>query len=154
MHAEVHDGTVVEVWTSLPKAWRNISGFDLLTDQQLEDLGWAGSPGVRFVPVIENDQPTECRCCYVISGPTYTFNEDAMQAEQVWTVTAKPTADAWNCLRGQRNNKLRLTDWTQLADSPLSAAKKAEFAQYRQALRDLTLQSDPKSVVWPTEPTV
>lgn len=30
------------------------------------------------------------------------------------------------------------SDWTQLPDSPLSAEKKAEWAAYRQALRDLS----------------
>lgn len=154
MHAEVHHGAVVKVWSSLPLAWGNISGFHLLTAEQLLDLTWAGAAGVSFVPVVEQPYPSDCRCCYVISGPTYTFDAQTSTAQQVWTVTAKPDADAWSCLRSQRNGKLRATDWTQLADSPLTSERKAEYAQYRQALRDLTLQPDPKTVIWPTEPTL
>ena len=40
-------------------------------------------------------------------------------------------------LRSVRTRELSRTDWTQLPDSPLSDSKKAEWATYRQALRDL-----------------
>ena len=46
----------------------------------------------------------------------------------------------WDELLENRNNKLIASDWTQLPDSPLSAEKKAEWAAYRQALRDLPQQ--------------
>ena len=53
----------------------------------------------------------------------------------------------------QRLYLLRQSDWTQLADVPLSAEKKAEWNTYRQALRDITLQEGyPFNVVFPTEP--
>lgn len=41
-------------------------------------------------------------------------------------------------LRSIRNNLLQQCDWTQLPDSPLTDAKRAEWATYRQALRDIT----------------
>lgn len=40
-------------------------------------------------------------------------------------------------IRQQRNLKLSECDWTQLSDAPISSEKKQEFAEYRQALRDL-----------------
>ena len=40
-------------------------------------------------------------------------------------------------VRQQRTQLLILTDWTQLPDSPLTDAKKAEWATYRQQLRDM-----------------
>ena len=43
-----------------------------------------------------------------------------------------------------RNRKLKNSDWTQANDSPLSDTKKAEWATYRQALRDLTKTVTPK----------
>jgi hypothetical protein len=36
-----------------------------------------------------------------------------------------------------RNARLLQSDWTQAVDSPLSDTKKAEWATYRQALRDM-----------------
>ena len=41
-------------------------------------------------------------------------------------------------MREERDYLLLLSDWTQVNDSPLSAEKKAEWATYRQELRDLT----------------
>jgi hypothetical protein len=40
----------------------------------------------------------------------------------------------WDQIRAWRNQQLALSDWTQLADSPLD---KQAWATYRQALRDL-----------------
>lgn len=49
-----------------------------------------------------------------------------------------------------RNAELASTDWTQVSDSQ---ADKAEWAAYRQALRDLPAQNkDPKKIVFPTRP--
>lgn len=50
--------------------------------------------------------------------------------------------------RSIRNQKLRDTDWTQLSDVPLSIQCKADFAVYRQALRDL----DMLNPAWPEIP--
>ena len=50
-----------------------------------------------------------------------------------------------------RNDLLKLSDWTQLPDCPIS--NKREWAVYRQALRDITSQSGfPFVVNWPTQP--
>lgn len=53
-------------------------------------------------------------------------------------------------IRAKRNQLIAETDWTQLTDSPLSEDKKAEFAQYRQALRDLpqTMDLETDEIVW------
>ena len=59
-------------------------------------------------------------------------------------------------LRNIRNNLLNHSDWTQMPDSPLSDSKKAEWATYRQQLRDLpssyTDDDDLNSIVFPTKP--
>ena len=43
----------------------------------------------------------------------------------------------WDELREKRDRRLAASDWTQMADSPLSDSKKAEWATYRQALREI-----------------
>jgi hypothetical protein len=55
-------------------------------------------------------------------------------------------------LRNQRNFLLKESDWTQFPDSPLTTEKKAEWALYRQALRDLPSNANINNVVFPTEP--
>jgi len=39
-------------------------------------------------------------------------------------------------MRQKRDGLLAESDWTQMADSPLSNSKKSEWATYRQQLRD------------------
>lgn len=56
-------------------------------------------------------------------------------------------------VRAIRTNKLYDCDWTQLADAPITEAKKAEWVSYRQALRNLPASiTDPFDVTWPTKP--
>lgn len=56
-------------------------------------------------------------------------------------------------MRGLRYALLAGCDWTQLPDAPVSPEKKEEWAEYRQALRDITDEfPDGENVVWPTRP--
>lgn len=56
----------------------------------------------------------------------------------------------WDFVRQKRNHLLSESDWTQLSD--VSLVKKEAFAQYRQALRDVTNQPDPFTIQWPQMP--
>lgn len=58
----------------------------------------------------------------------------------------------WINIRRERNNRLSACDWTQLADAPLADAEKSVWAEYRQALRDITKAVNPFEVIWPSEP--
>lgn len=56
---------------------------------------------------------------------------------------------------GQRNLLLVVSDWTQLADVPLTPEQKAEWAAYRQQLRDITDQPGfPENINWPIKPGI
>ena len=59
-------------------------------------------------------------------------------------------------LRLKRDTLLTESDWTQVNDSPLSDTKKAEWATYRQELRDLPSSHQSTTnfddVVFPTQP--
>lgn len=78
---------------------------------------------------------------------------------QAWIVTdrtaeeiAQIEADQWANIRSERNAKLAACDWTQLSDAPISNIEAQEWASYRQALRDITTQTDPFNITWPQEP--
>ena len=59
----------------------------------------------------------------------------------------------WDAVIDKRNRRLQASDWTQIPDSPLTDAKKTEWATYRQKLRDLpATESDYDNPTWPTEP--
>lgn len=46
----------------------------------------------------------------------------------------------WDEIYTKRNLRLQGSDWTQFPDSPLTEEEKAEWAVYRQALRDISLK--------------
>lgn len=62
---------------------------------------------------------------------------------------ARAAEEYWQEIRRIRNSKLSDCDWTQLPDAPVDTAA---WEVYRQALRDITLQSDPFNIVWPEPP--
>lgn len=73
---------------------------------------------------------------------------------EIWQYSSEAL---YSLIRQQRDIKLYSCDWTQLADAPLTANKKQEWATYRQELRDLP-QNQPnltslEEVVWPVPPT-
>jgi hypothetical protein len=68
-----------------------------------------------------------------------TYSQEVIQTE-------------WYMIRVQRNYLLSLCDWTQLSDVNLSIEEKQAWSTYRQALRDVTDQSDPFNITWPQKP--
>lgn len=61
----------------------------------------------------------------------------------------------WNLLKSYRDFLLAETDYTQVADNPMPKEKKAEFAEYRQKLRDIPQTfEDPDTVVFPEKPSI
>lgn len=76
-----------------------------------------------------------------------------------WTTVRKTgdalreaTRDKWAVVRSIRTGLLEKSDYTQVQDSPLSPETRQKWVEYRQALRDLTLQSDPFTLTWPVSP--
>jgi hypothetical protein len=82
-----------------------------------------------------------------INGKWYTkYSVADMDAEAI----AAKDAEQAKAMRQQRTEKLKDTDWTQVADAPVD---KAAWAAYRQELRDITAQAGfPWNVTWPTQP--
>lgn len=78
---------------------------------------------------------------------TWTIQEMSQTEKQ--SATEKKTIE----VRAERNYKLMFSDWTQLADAPLSQEQKQAWNIYRQALRDITSQAGfPWNISWPTQP--
>ena len=58
----------------------------------------------------------------------------------------------WAAVRAQQKQKLYESDWT-CSVTDYEPANKPEWVTYRQALRDVTTQTDPFAIVWPTSPS-
>lgn len=78
-------------------------------------------------------------------SPNHVFNYITKQ----W-FDPRTSETQWPVVRAERDRRLLASDWTQLPDVPL--ATKEAWATYRQALRDITLQSDPFNIIWPEPP--
>ncbi len=69
-----------------------------------------------------------------------------------WIDSRTPETE-WPLVRAKRDRLLQQSDWAALPDVPLTTEKRAEWAVYRQALRDVTLQPDPFNITWPLQPS-
>lgn len=79
---------------------------------------------------------------------------DCIAAHAIMAASADSDATAEiapeDTIRHLRNNLLRASDWTQLADAPIDTTA---WSAYRQALRDVPAQAGfPDSVTWPAKP--
>jgi hypothetical protein len=83
--------------------------------------------------------------------PSNEYQFDFILEQWVDTKTDEIRAqEALEALRRERNIKLAMSDWTQLPDSPLNEEQKVAWAEYRQALRDIT----ETNAEWPIQPNV
>jgi hypothetical protein len=84
-----------------------------------------------------------------ILGPVFTDGETTA-TEQETAYRAMKDAEQAKSVRTTRGEKLKESDWTQVADAPVD---KAAWATYRQALRDITAQAGfPWTIDWPETP--
>jgi hypothetical protein len=91
-----------------------------------------------------------------ILGPVFT-DRPATDTEPAKTAAeneaaykAMKDAEQAKSVRTSRGEKLKDSDWTQVADAPVD---QAAWATYRQALRDVTGQQGfPWTIDWPTQP--
>jgi hypothetical protein len=123
-------------------------------------------PATSFPSVITEEMANDFGADVVFEGPQpsatkyqVVYRDGVEEIEGKWYTKysvadmddeAKAAVDAATIVsnKATRNTKLSATDWTQLGDVPLTAQCKADFADHRQALRDL----DMLEPVWPEVP--
>lgn len=105
-----------------------------------------------YLPVVVIEEPTA-------EKPIVKYREVNGQIEQYAEAAPvpavpEPTEEQQEMqIRAQRNLLLTQCDWTQLPDAPLTTEQKQEWAEYRQALRDVPEQAGfPENVAWPLVP--
>lgn len=109
----------------------------------------------NYVPILENKPELAANQRAEYTG--YSKKETG-EYSMDWTVTTVDQQEILNELvRNRRNFELASSDWTQVADVPLTAEKKAEWATYRQELRNLTTLYPnalvAEDITWPVKPT-
>lgn len=145
-HLKLNNGSVVYPYTTLRSDHPDTSFPKPLTDDVLAQFG--------VFPVAETPRP-EAEWHQEVQEVTPVL--DGAVWRQAWEVLARPTAEVdaiieaeWVRLRATRDALLAACDWTQLPDSPVN---RATWAVYRQALRDVPMNTTfPHKVVWPDKP--
>jgi hypothetical protein len=86
-------------------------------------------------------------------GPVFTDNEDGTAAEQEAAYKARIDAEAAKNVRSTRDSKLAECDWLVIKSVETGVALAADWAAYRQALRDVPAQANfPHTITWPEKP--
>lgn len=66
-----------------------------------------------------------------------------------WTLNE---AAAWATVRADRDRRIAACDWRVTRAQEEGRRLEPEWMAYRQALRDITSQTDPLAILWPTPP--
>ena len=71
------------------------------------------------------------------------------------TKDARILAEKWARVRAERDRKIAATDWRVIvaSESDEGSDLPTKWKTYRKGLRDITEQSDPDNISWPTEPS-
>ena len=129
-------GTIFELFpnTSFPKSGATAS---FISANNLVEI-------IEWLPVTEPSQKLTNVDVYLDSGKCYSVKVESCTTEEI----AQLTSAKWSEVREDRNERLKETDWRASSDLTMSDSWK----NHRQALRDITTQSDPYNITWPTEP--
>lgn len=151
MYALVENGAVARypyTVTDLKRANRSTSFPAQVSDETLLGFGMhkvlaVSPPAVSDSQVLEERTPVfdQVGQCW-----TQVFSVRDLTSDELASRNDTHAAQ----VRAERNEKLKDSDWTQVADAPVD---QATWAAYRQALRDITAQAGfPWTIDWPAQP--
>ncbi len=111
------------------------------TDEEIESAGWTVAPD----PI-------------TYDGTTHNINWNSETSSWYLTeVAAEDQAEritaGWRGVRSERNSMLADSDYMVIQAIESGTTIASNWATYRQALRDITNQSDPFDITWPTKPS-
>lgn len=149
MHARIENGSVVDYPIINLRQW-------LPNTSLPEDLSDNTRLPTGYVYVLEAPVPTYDRATHKVVATPPGWNGSAWMTG--WSVVplspgeiAEAEADLARNARAQRNALLAESDYTQLLDYP--AQNRAQWASYRQQLRDVPQQAGfPRNPQWPAKP--
>lgn len=147
--------------TFLPENFGTTSGFNNIEKNDPEllfDLSWTGMPGYAFWKCIESEKPLCSVSQKIKSQISLSQNLKVVNIQYFLADLDETDIETLNKMfignvTPTRDLYLKLTDFTQIADVPISSSSRAEFALFRQQLRNLFDVPDLSTVTWPTIPT-
>lgn len=128
----------------------NTSFPTTITDSLLEEFG-VYKVELKDSGYDNDDTKDVVEVTPILSGSVYVQTYQITDADS--ETIEKRKEIKWAEVRTKRNTLLSESDWTQFQDSPITGSALTEWQTYRQSLRDVTSQSDPYNIVWPTIPS-
>jgi hypothetical protein len=149
MWINVNSLRVYNLHSEIRKEFKNVSMPPVLGDSILSAFS--------IVPVVKTTSPVVDHTKNVVEVAPALVNGAWTQVWEVTEATADEIAErseqAAAFVRSQRNALLASTDWLVIKAQETGGSISADWAAYRQALRDITAQEGfPHSVAWPTKP--
>lgn len=145
----------------LPENFGTTSGFNNLEKNDpalLLDLTWAGYPDYAFWKFVDQTKPP-CTVNQKIK-PSNILYVEFKEVRAEYTVANLEPSDIEtlnnifiNSVTPTRDQYLKLTDFTQISDAPLSAEAKNDYLVFRQQLRSMFEVDHLYTVTWPQIPT-
>lgn len=140
MYINFVDNKLVNGPCQLPNCYECISNFNCLEQndpEALKDLSKYGLPGHKWLKAVELSDPLRPEFYekhdpnviefFIIKDVAYfKFKKITPTKEEILIK-----------LRKDRDEKLALTDWTQLPDAEITIEEKQKYFKYRKALRNL-----------------
>ena len=162
MFAYVENNTISQLTDGLPQNWRNISNFSSLENdiEYLNTLGWQ-----VVEKITPNYDPTTQQLTnwqYKLNNGTVTFEPDIEPIvlptpEEIAAAEAANLAAQWLAVRQDRDQRMRDFEWRytryyrqQRLNINPTTDQISNLDTYMQSLADITQQTDPFNIVWPT----
>lgn len=151
-YAYVKDNKIVELHDSIPQNWKNISGFNLLSDEDRAALGFVvveQQPAEDYDPAIHDISADN----FIDSTGKVIYKETIAAKYSEEELVALKRNAVLALVREHRSALLSSTDWAVMPDVVAVKGEqwKNAYYVYRQALRDITneLPLEFDDVVWP-----
>jgi len=145
----------------LPITFLNVSNFNNLEQSDpllIKDLTWIGRPELAFWQANIGNKPAATFSKKIVSENI--INEASETVSVVYTeVELSPQEQEQkkqqlkNRYTPTRDSYLKLTDFTQLTDAPITDTARIDFALFRQQLRAMFDIDDYSQLAWPPIPT-
>lgn len=145
----------------LPITFLNVSNFNNLEQndpQLIKNLAWIDKPNLGFWQAIIGSKPAATFSKKIVSQNN--INATAETVSVVFAevdLTPQEQEQKKQSLKNKytptRDSYLKLTDFTQLSDAPITDNARIDFAIFRQQLRTMFDIADYSQLAWPTIPT-
>jgi len=153
--------SIVDGPMNLPERFESYFGFNTLEKidpNSLLNLSWLNNPNLGFWLAVFEEKPTcnfnekliETHVLDLLTKTCRVSFSKIPLSQSEYDIKQKQILGKVRTIRDQY---LKMTDFTQLDDVPISSESKNEFKIFRQNLRDLLNTDNISELSWPTIPT-